>query len=303
MKKENLNLNKFCPICKYTKISGNKKISSEDSALNNLFTLKKCDDCHHKFLSSFPTEEYLNELYKNDSKYVFGHELDEEYFKKKFKQEGFEKVKSFDKHWILNFIKTDQVGNYLEIGPGLCRLYKTFYKLKWHCEGLDLQPFIKAPGLKNNLNEINNNSKDVAVALDVLEHVVDPTKLLEEINIKLKINGKLFLSFPTSDSFKSKILNNRWGMVVPLAHLNFFSEKSIKIALHKANFKTIYVKNYSLGEPKRLAKNFLKLPLKLLKDIIFLDFKNFFLKISEFIISFLDIFYGDQMMVVAKKIK
>ena len=303
MKKENLNLNKYCPICKFTNISSSKKIYSKHFEMNNLFNLKNCFNCGHKFLSSFPTVKYLNELYKFNSKYVFGHEAGEEYEKNKFKQEGFDKVSPFDKHWVLNFIKTNEVGKYLEIGPGLCRLYKTFYKKNWDCEGLDLQPFIKAPVIKDNLKEIENNSKDVAVALDVLEHTINPIEFLKEINTKLKKNGKLFLSFPTTDSFKSKLLGSKWGMVVPLAHLNFFSKKSIQISLINANFKLIYVRNYSLGKPKRLFKNFLKLPLKLLKDIIYLDFKKFISRINEFILSFLDIIYGDQMMVVAKKIK
>ena len=185
----------------------------------------------------------------------------------------------------------------------MCGLYKTFHEKKWHCEGLDLQPFIKAPGIVDNLEKIKNNSKDVAVALDVIEHSIDPDKFLKNINNKLKINGKMFLTFPNSDSFKSKILNNRWDMVVPLAHLNFFSKKSIKISLENNNFKLTYIKNYSLVDPKRFFKNLIKLPLKLLKDLIFLNFLSFFNRLKEMLITFFDMINGDQMMVVAEKVK
>ena len=111
----------------------------------------------------------------------------------------------------------------------------------------------------------------------------------------------LFLTFPNSDSFKSKILNNKWDMVVPLAHLNFFSKKSIEMSLEKTNFTLIYIKNFSLVSPKRLLKNFIKLPFKLLKDLIIFDLKNFKLRIKEFLFCLLDLMNGDQLKIVAKK--
>ena len=182
----NLVLNKCCPICKSENIQDKKKIQSKHDAINLVFSLKKCLDCRHRFLSKFPTEKNLQELYESNSKYVFGHESDEEYAKNKFKDEGFKSVLSFNDHWIFNFININHSGEYFEIGPGLCRLYKTFYEKKWHCEGLDLQPFIKAPGIIDDLKKIKNNSKDVAVALDVIEHTINPNKFLSEINSKLK---------------------------------------------------------------------------------------------------------------------
>ena len=92
-------------------------------------------------------------------------------------------------------------------------------------------------------------------------------------------------------------------MIVPVAHLNFFSKKSIKVSLENNNFKVIYLKNYSLVNPKRFIKNLIKLPFRLIKDLIFLNFRNFYERIKETVITFLDMINGDQMMVVAKKIK
>ena len=39
------------------------------------------------------------------------------------------------------------------------------------------------------------------------------------------------------------------------------------------------------------------------KDLIFLNFINFYNRINETVITFFDMINGDQMMVVAKKIK
>ena len=81
----------------------------------------------------------------------------------------------------------------------------------------------------------------------------------------------------------------------------FFSKKSIKISLEKSNFEIIYFNNYSLANVRRYLKNIIKLPFKLIKDLIKLDFKNFLFKLRETVITLIDIIDGDQMMVVAKK--
>jgi len=299
---KNFIYNENCPICNSNKIINKKKIKSKHDEINLKFYLKLCKGCGHKFLSSFPIENYLESLYKNDSKFVFGHDENEELEKKKFIDRGFFEINSLKNHWVFKFVDINKKGEYLEIGPGFCKLYKTFYENNWSCEGLDLQPFIKAPGIVNNLFEIKNESKDVAVALDVIEHTIDPNKFLRNISNKLKKDGKIFLSFPNADSLKSKILNNKWDMVVPLAHLNFFSKKSIRISLEKNNFEIIYIANYSLADARRYSRNIIKLPFKLIKDLVRLDFKNFLLKIRESVLTLIDIIDGDQMMVVAKKV-
>ncbi len=301
MIKDKLIKNNCCPICEVQNIIDRNPINSKHTELNNIFSLKECEKCGHKFLSKFPKEEYLNELYSNNSKYVFGHDPKEESEKDIFKLHGFNEVIPYKKHWILNFLNISQQGEYLEVGPGLCRLYKTFYEKKWICEGIELQPFINAPGMRKSFDHISNSTKNIAVALDVIEHTIDPIRFLKNINSKLKKNGMLFLTFPNSDSFKSKILNNKWNMVVPLAHLNFFSKKSIKISLEKSNFSLIYIKDFSFVNPKRLLKNFIKLPFKLFKDLITLDFKSFKFRIVEFLFCILDLINGDQMKIVAKK--
>ena len=91
-------------------------------------------------------------------------------------------------------------------------------------------------------------------------------------------------------------------MIVPLAHLNFFSKKSIKISLEKNNFHLIYMNNYSLASGRRYLRNLIKLPFKLIKDLINLDFKNFLLRLRESVLTLIDIIDGDQMVVVAKKV-
>ena len=139
--------------------------------------------------------------------------------------------------------------------------------------------------------------------LDVLEHSTNPIKLLKSISKKHKISGKLFLSYPNSDSFKSKILRTKWPMVSPLAHINFFSKKSTLIMLKKCGYEPILIKSYSFVIFRRLFRNTIKLPFKIIIDILKFNFLNIFKRLYELILNILDLMNGDQMKVVAKKIK
>ena len=300
---ENISLNKKCPICQSLNIKMIDKINSRAEDFENIFDLFLCRECGHRFVSKFPNEIFLNGLYENGSHYVIGQHEDGEIKKKEFIEKGFSNVNPNPNHWILKFVDLNIKGNYLEIGPGLCNLYKTFVEEKWKCEGLELQKWINGPGIVHNFNEINVNKKDLIVMLDVLEHTIDPVKLIEKLSSFQKINGKLFLTFPNGDSFKSKIMKSNWPMVHPLSHLHFFSKKSIILALKKNGYEEILIKSYSFVEVYRLLRNFPKLIVKCLLDLFSFRFKDFLNRLCEFTLNILDLINGDQLKVVAKKIK
>ena len=82
------------------------------------------------------------------------------------------------------------------------------------------EDFFRYEEEKEALKYIKKNTKNIAVAFDVIEHTTDPIELLNNINNKMKVDGLLFLTFPNADSYKSRLLNSSWSMVVPLAHIN-----------------------------------------------------------------------------------
>ena len=299
---KNIKLRKInkCPICGSSNINKIAKIKNPLKEINNRFDLIKCESCLHRFISKFPSQAALIKLYKIDSPLVFGgtnHEIDQ---KKKFINNGFKNINIQNDHWIFKYVNIN-TGRFFEIGPGLCRLYKTFLSKGWSCQGLEPRSFVKAKGIKKKLNEIKNNN-DIVAAFDVLEHVENPIEILKKINKKMKKSGQIFLTFPHSESFKSKILKERWQMVVPLAHLHFFSGKSTSIMLKRAGFRTIEIKDFSFVEVRRLLRNLIKLPFFILIDIFKFNFKSVFNRLFEFFLNFLDLIKGDQLKVVATKI-
>lgn len=299
----NVSLNDKCPICNETKIKTINKIESRLDDFKDIFDLNLCEICNHRFISKFPNESFLNKLYKNASPYVIGQYEEKKIRKKEFIDKGFNEVVPYKKHWILEFINLDQKGSYFEVGPGLCNLYKIFVDNNWKCEGLELQEWINGPGIVHKFEEVNKEEKDLIVMLDVLEHTIDPIAFIKKLSDYQKINGMLFLTFPNGDSYKSKILGAKWPMVHPLSHLHFFSKKSIELVLKKNGYESILVKPYSLIEIYRHTRNFPKLIFKCLRDLLSFNFRSSFNRICEYIMGILDLINGDQMKVVAKKIK
>lgn len=302
IKNKNFVKNTKCPICKSVNFIKISNIKHNIKQLNGIFDLLRCNSCLHRFLSKFPRDKFLKDLYKKDSQLVFGGAHEELKGKGEFIKNKFKKIMPYKDHWIFKYIDKSKKGKYFELGPGLCRLYKTFFENGWTCQGLELRSFIKGPGIKTKMEKISSQN-DVVAALDVLEHVVNPIKYLTSINKKMKKNGKIFLTFPHSESFKSRLLKDRWSMVVPLSHIHFFSKKSSEVMLTKSGFKILFIKEFSFVEPRRLIRNTLKLPFLVLKDIFCLNIKNIFFRFFETFLNILDLLKGDQIEIVAYKIK
>ena len=284
-----------CPICKEKEFLDLGKINNCHPDLRNLFNLLECINCKHWFLSKMPTNSFLDNLYNNNSAYVY-HKDHVVNFKKGLKFEGSEK-----NHWIFKQMKNEKKGSYLEIGPGNCKLLKTFRNHGWYCEGLELSKWIKIEGVTHDITKLSKKNKNVLVLHDVLEHVSDPLSFLKEFSKQQSPGDKLFLAFPNSSSFKAKILKTKWPMVVPMAHLNFFSINSTKVLLEKSGYKPLIIKEASFVVLRKLIRNTIRLPITLVKDLIKLDIKAALNRFSEIFLNILDLIKGDQLNVVGIK--
>lgn len=81
-----------------------------------------------------------------------------------------------------------------------------------------------------------DESFDVIVMLDVLEHLVDPKYTLLEIRRILKKDGILYISTPDVSSVLSRILRGRWWGINKF-HLFYFSKKTLKKMLDACGFR------------------------------------------------------------------
>jgi hypothetical protein len=198
-------------------------------------------------------------------------------------------------------MKNENKGNYLEVGPGGCELLNTFKRKGWKCEGFEVSKWIKSKNISHKINQISKKKKQILVFNDVLEHTVDPIKVLKRF-AKFQIKGsKLFLSYPNASSFKAKILKTRWPMIAPIAHLNFFSIDSTKILLEECGYYPILIKETSFVIFKKFCRNILRLPITITLDLFNFRFLEALKRIEEAFLNITDLIKGDQMNVIAIK--
>lgn len=79
---------------------------------------------------------------------------------------------------------------------------------------------------------------DAIVALDVIEHVVSPSELLELMQSILNDKGIVIIVTPNKDSFFAKIMGKRWWHIRP-PHLFYFGDKSFNFLAEKYGFSVI----------------------------------------------------------------
>jgi len=69
---------------------------------------------------------------------------------------------------------------------------------------------------------------DLLVALDVIEHIVDPHEFLEEVKSKLKSGALVLILTGDADSMAARIAGPQWSYLRWCGHVSVFSNQSLK---------------------------------------------------------------------------
>lgn len=93
----------------------------------------------------------------------------------------------------------------------------------------------------NGLLEKGHSKFDVVTAFDVIEHVQDPVKFLQEIREIMERDGVIALSTPDTGHFLRYLMGSRWPMLQPLQHTVLFSRRGIVALLERCGFRDIRV--------------------------------------------------------------
>ncbi len=94
-------------------------------------------------------------------------------------------------------------------------------------------------------------SVDAAVSFDVIEHVMDPQKVLRQLYELLDEGGRIIMGTPTDSPVLRELAGKNFEeFLFHMGHLWTFSEDSLRMCFERAGFKEIEIKNiykYSLG--------------------------------------------------------
>lgn len=136
----------------------------------------------------------------------------------------------------------------LEIGTGAGELTSVAKELLFDITGIEIRP-VYAKKVSERLNipiySIDfmdfetEDLFDIIILGDVLEHVSNPSKMLEKAYNMLNKEGVIWISTPNFESAFSYIMKDKDPMWRVCEHLNYFSYISLKKTLEKTGFKTI----------------------------------------------------------------
>jgi hypothetical protein len=177
-----------------------------------------------------PHQGFLDYLYERESRSVIG-------------EWGPESL-SVPEDIILEHEGARPPGRYFELGVGQGHLYGEFLRRGWTCSGVDPGPWAQRfPNVSRDFSRITEGTQaELLVALDVLEHVADPIGMLGRLRERAEPRATLYCAMPNCQSLRARVQRQRWRMVRPLAHVNYWSRDSVRIALNAAGFELTWLK-------------------------------------------------------------
>lgn len=146
---------------------------------------------------------------------------------------------------IRGFEKYRQTNRFLDVGCGAGTLLKAALNENWETVGVEVSSssveFLKKEKIEVFHGELSAanfpaDSFDVVAAIEILEHIEEPRKILDEIYRILRPGGLLWATTPHGRGASARLLGTRWSCVFPPEHLNLFSVKGIKNLLANAGF-------------------------------------------------------------------
>jgi 2-polyprenyl-3-methyl-5-hydroxy-6-metoxy-1,4-benzoquinol methylase len=133
----------------------------------------------------------------------------------------------------------------LDVGAGSGHLARS---LKKRLPGIEILCVEESESLRNqldqqdfavvtNLDSISSNgSFDAVLLIEVIEHVPDPVGFLDNLRRYLDLEGKIFLTTPCGKLRNGSRTTNAYDTP---EHVQFFTQKSLRLAVKKAGFRDI----------------------------------------------------------------
>jgi 2-polyprenyl-3-methyl-5-hydroxy-6-metoxy-1,4-benzoquinol methylase len=147
--------------------------------------------------------------------------------------------------------KYKQEGNLLDIGCGPGLLLDMAQRRGWNVYGFDLSHWAaeysgKEFGIPVQCCELIDsqyepNSFDVIILNHSLEHMIDPTGVLDITRTILKDSGILVVGVPNIDSLKADIQKARWRSLLPEQHRWHFTPVTLSLLLKNCGYYVISI--------------------------------------------------------------
>lgn len=201
--------------------------------------IHKCSLCKLIFVSPHP--DTTSNLYTKD--YFCG-------ANNAFGYVNYDEDKNMDSATFTKYIRRIEgimpnKGRLLDIGAATGVFMKTANDLGWKTTGVEISEFAAETARNKGLDVHTGTldtvafppaSFDVITLWDVFEHLPNPGKILDSVNLLLAPNGILVLNLPDAGSAYARVTGKRWPLIIPPEHLYLFGEKNLIKILEKHAF-------------------------------------------------------------------
>ncbi|NMB82159.1 MAG: class I SAM-dependent methyltransferase [Ignavibacteria bacterium] len=241
-------INPPCPVCGDTSVNEKYRFRYHSGAVldrlnisfNDKVKLCLCKNCGHHYSVPRLNDFLINQYYSLDlSEYYRSDSVPDNILKK----ENEEIVE------LINNYKAP--GQVLEIGCGNGFLLNEFKKKGWECLGIEpSEQAVKFGKEILNLNihkgylndcQCRNNSFDLVILMDVIEHISEPQKFMNSILSYLKNDGILVIGTGNICSLNAIIARSAWSYFGSWEHISFYSPRSIRFLLSKVGLSHIKI--------------------------------------------------------------
>ena len=230
---------------------------------NNLYIISECLICKGIFQKNIPNKKFIYYLYEK----IISKKIS---LKKKINFNSYNYKSILQDLILIEKIlkKRPKEISILEFGSGWGFWSRFAKACNFNITSLELSKARLKSENYYNVNVIKNlNTKkkfDVIYSEQTLEHLENPSKIINTFLKLLKKKGVIILKFPTSLGFKLKLMINyipKKDCAHPLEHINIINRNCVKHMIINKNIKIINFKSFYIFS----ILNFLK------------DFKNIFL--------------------------
>lgn len=228
-----------CPSC----ASDNFTLLETHKAEN----LHLCKECKLVFDTRIPDKETLVNHYKQYSRQDYNSPITIKRYR--------ELLKEFEK-----FRKHNRI---LDLGCGVGYFLEVAKEYNWEVYGTEYTSeaieICKRKGIsmiESNLNpQVSGIPEfDIVTSFEVIEHIGEPNKHVEEAYNFLRKGGLFYTTTPNFNSLNSRFLKSKWNVICFPEHLMYFNPSSLKRILNKNGFEVKKILTTGLS-PGRLLKS------------------------------------------------
>jgi len=256
-----------CTICGHYARPLIKGIQGFRAGLN--FDLYNCGICDSSFANPLEVDaDIYNQIYANSSKLI-GYNRYLEYATNIVNQDHplswlSEREPVYE--YVANFLRMlpAKPQHILEVGSGYGYLTFALNREGYQAQGIDISEQAVESARRRygnfyrtlSLEQVAEDKAkyELIIALELIEHVVDPLKFLLQARQLLKPGGRILITTPNKDAFLN---DDIWTTDLPPVHLWWFSAASMRFLADRANMEVEFLtrksgntdKNRHFGAP------------------------------------------------------